>query len=211
VLDKDKYIKSLIMAGESQVLDFKYNISDSRKIAKTLSAFANTDGGKLLIGVRDNGSIAGIRSDEEIFMLEAASEVFTKPVIKLDIHEWQVDNKMVLEVDIIKSNTKPHFAQNDDDKWLAYIRHKDNNILANKILIKLWKREHEKKGTLVKYRKKEELLLKYLKEHDNITLSQVQKLLKLPRYIAENILVNLISIEVLKINIGEESFSYSLK
>ena len=199
------------MNGESQTLDFKYNINDSRKIAKTLVAFANTDGGKLLIGVRDNGSIAGIRSDEEIFMLEAASEVYTKPALKLNIAEWQVDDKMVLEVDIDKSNTRPHFAQNDNEKWLAYIRYKDNNILANKIMIKLWRREHEKKGTLIKYRKKEEILLKHLNENEEITLSQVQKLLKLPRYIAENILVNLISIEVLKINIGEDSFSYSLK
>lgn len=61
----DHYLKKLIARGENQQLDFKYCISDSRKIARTLSAFSNTDGGRLLIGVRDNGSIAGIRSDEE--------------------------------------------------------------------------------------------------------------------------------------------------
>ncbi|HCC70882.1 MAG TPA: ATP-binding protein, partial [Bacteroidales bacterium] len=44
-------LNKIIRHGESQVLDFKYCISDSRKIAKTLSAFANTDGGRLLIGV----------------------------------------------------------------------------------------------------------------------------------------------------------------
>lgn len=35
----------LIAQGEHQQQDFKYEISDARKIARTLSAFANTDGG----------------------------------------------------------------------------------------------------------------------------------------------------------------------
>jgi len=52
----ERYLKDLISGGEGQQLDFKYCISDSRKIARTLSAFANSGGGKLLIGVRDNGS-----------------------------------------------------------------------------------------------------------------------------------------------------------
>ena len=63
----------LIAQGEHQQQDFKYEISDARKIARTLSAFANTDGGRLLIGVKDNGKIAGVRSDEEIYMVEAAA------------------------------------------------------------------------------------------------------------------------------------------
>lgn len=64
------YIHALIAEGEHQQQDFKFEISDTRKIAKTLSAFANTDGGRLLIGVKDNGKIAGVRSDEEKYMIE---------------------------------------------------------------------------------------------------------------------------------------------
>ena len=44
-------IEELIAQGEHQQLDFKFEVSDSKKIARTLSAFANTDGGRLLIGV----------------------------------------------------------------------------------------------------------------------------------------------------------------
>jgi predicted HTH transcriptional regulator len=54
------YIKNLIKQGEHQQLDFKFEITDSKKIARSLVAFANTDGGKLLIGVKDNGAIAGV-------------------------------------------------------------------------------------------------------------------------------------------------------
>ncbi|WP_302323539.1 helix-turn-helix domain-containing protein, partial [Bacteroides caecimuris] len=53
LLTDTDYIHALIAEGEHQQQDFKFEISDARKIAKTLSAFANTDGGRLLIGVKD--------------------------------------------------------------------------------------------------------------------------------------------------------------
>ena len=73
LLTDTDYIHALIAEGEHQQQDFKFEISDARKIAKTLSAFANTDGGRLLIGVKDNGKIAGVRSEEEKYMIEAAT------------------------------------------------------------------------------------------------------------------------------------------
>ena len=72
-MKKPHHIKTLIAEGEHQQLDFKFEISDASKIARSLVAFANTDGGKLLIGVKDNGVIRGIRSDEEKYMLEKTS------------------------------------------------------------------------------------------------------------------------------------------
>jgi hypothetical protein len=74
----DHYIKSKILEGEHQQLDFKFEISDSRKIARTLVAFSNTDGGTLLIGVKDNGKIAGVRSEEEFYMVQLISTVSLK-------------------------------------------------------------------------------------------------------------------------------------
>ena len=48
------YVQQMIEEGE-QTQDFKMRIDDAAKIARTLVAFANTDGGRLLIGVKDNG------------------------------------------------------------------------------------------------------------------------------------------------------------
>ena len=53
------YLEELIAQGEHQHQDFKYKIQDAVKLAKSVSAFANTDGGRLLIGVRDDGHISG--------------------------------------------------------------------------------------------------------------------------------------------------------
>ena len=63
-------LQLLIDQGEHQQQDFKFEVSDSKKIARTLSAFANTDGGRLLIGVKDNGHISGIKSEEEYYMID---------------------------------------------------------------------------------------------------------------------------------------------
>ena len=73
------YIQNLIEEGEHVHQDFKYQISDARKIARSISAFANNDGGHLLIGVKDNGKIAGVQSDEEIYMIEQAASMYCKP------------------------------------------------------------------------------------------------------------------------------------
>ena len=59
-----------IRQGESQTREFKFRVDSQRKIAKTLVAFANTDGGTIFIGVKDNGVVAGVRGEEELYMIE---------------------------------------------------------------------------------------------------------------------------------------------
>ena len=61
-----------IEEGEHDRQDFKETISASRKLAKTLCAFANTRGGRLLVGVRDNGSLRHLDTEAEKQMLENA-------------------------------------------------------------------------------------------------------------------------------------------
>ena len=78
------HIQNLIAEGEHQMLDFKFEVSDSKKIARSLVAFANTDGGRLLIGVKDNGSISGIRSEEEKHMIQTAAQMFEACQTKVD-------------------------------------------------------------------------------------------------------------------------------
>ncbi len=119
-----QYIQNLIEEGEHQQLDFKYQVTDAKKIARTVSAFANTDGGRLLIGVKDNGRIAGIRSDEEYYMMESAAEIFCKPKVKFEAKSWNIRGKQVLEIIIQKkSSGEPVTAPDPDGNYKAYIRH----------------------------------------------------------------------------------------
>jgi predicted HTH transcriptional regulator len=206
----ERYLKKLISEGENQHLDFKFCISDSRKIARTLTAFANTEGGKLLIGVRDNGSIAGVRSDEEYYMIETASILFCKPEIPVSIKQHSADGKTILEVDVTKGDKKPYLSKGDDGKWRAYFRHGDQNLVANNVMLHLWRKNDRKKGVLIRFGKPENTLMEYLKMNGAITFSGFRKLAGIPSYRAEKIIVNLLLCNVLEMNISEKGFTYSL-
>jgi predicted HTH transcriptional regulator len=206
----DNYLKKLIAEGENQQLDFKYCVSDSRKIARTLSAFANSDGGRLLIGVRDNGSIAGIRSDEEIYMVDTAAHLFCRPEITYTIKQHVTGGKTIVEVVVIKGNKRPYQAKDENGKWLSYFRHKDQNLVANRVLLQVWRKEEKKSGVLVKFGKAENSLMDYLGKNGSVTLSKFRKITRISSYKAESILANLILFKVLIMNASEKGFSYEL-
>jgi predicted HTH transcriptional regulator len=206
----DNYLKKLIAEGENQQLDFKYCVSDSRKIARTLSAFANSDGGRILIGVRDNGSIAGIKSDEEIYMVDTAAQLFCRPEITFTIKQHVTEGKTIVEVVVIKGNKRPYQAKDENGKWLSYFRHHDQNLIANRVLLQVWRKEGKRSGVLVKFGKVENSLLDYLGKNGSITLSRFRKIARISSYKAEAILANLIIFKVLIMNASEKGFSYEL-
>ena len=206
-----KYLDELIAAGEHQTQDFKFAISDSRKIARTLAAFANTDGGRLLVGVKDNGHIVGIASDEEYYMIEAAANIYCKPTVKFETRIWKKDGKTVLEVIVSKSENKPHKAPFHTGEYKAFIRVNDKNILANTILLKVWARQKKEQGTFLKYSETESKLIEYLNKYDAITLSGFQRMMGIKRKIAEATLINLISMDILKMELDEMKCVYKLK
>jgi Putative DNA-binding domain len=57
-------LKSLIAGGESATVEFKARLPPQDVIAKTLVAFANTDGGVLVVGIADDGTIIGLSPEE---------------------------------------------------------------------------------------------------------------------------------------------------
>lgn len=206
-----RYIHNLIQQGEHQQLDFKFEISDSRKIARTLSAFSNTEGGKLLIGVKDNGAIAGVRSDEEFYMVEAAASMYSKPRIEFETKEWKINGKTVLEVNIPRRNDGPFYALDDDERWKAYIRVGDQNFLANTVLLKVWKRKRKARGSYVTFTETESFLMDYLEKNENITMNRFRQEAHIPKHIAEKVLVNLICMDILKLEITDKGAIYSLR
>jgi predicted HTH transcriptional regulator len=210
-LPHSHYIKNLIAKGEGQQLDFKYEVGNSPKIAKTLVAFANTDGGTLLIGVKDNGNIVGVASEEEIFMIELACDRYCNPPIKVELQTFEVEGKTVLEVYVPASKAKPHYAKDEHGKWLVYVRREDENLLANNVLIEVYKRKTKDKSTLIRYELPEKTLLDYLNINEEITFTDFCKLATIPPYIAERVLVNLVSIGMVKVHITSKGNFFALK
>jgi predicted HTH transcriptional regulator len=206
----DNYLKKLIAEGENQYLDFKYCVSDSRKIARTLTAFANSNGGRILIGVRDNGSIAGIKSDEEYYMVDTAVHLFCRPEIPYTVKQHTTGGKTILEVEVNKGDKRPYQAKDENGKWLTYFRNHDQNLVANRVLLQVWRKEKKRSGVMVKFGKAENSLMDYLGKNGSITLSRFRKIAGIPAYKAESILANLIIFKVLIMNSSEKGFSYEL-
>lgn len=206
----ERYLKKLIAEGENQKLDFKYCISDSRKISRTLSAFANTDGGVLLIGVRDNGSIAGVRSDEEYYMIETASKLFCRPEIPVSVKQHFHEGKTILEVKVDKGEKIPYEAKLEDGRWKAFFRQNDQNLEANGVLLQLWRKRERKTGIFIRFGKTENLLMEHLKQYGSITLSAFRKVAKIPAFRAEKIIVSFLLCDVLLMDASEKGFRYIL-
>lgn len=204
------YISKLIQQGEHQQQDFKYCISDSKKIARSLVAFANTDGGRLLVGVKDNGRIAGVRSDEEYYMVESAAKMYSKPAIEFTTRQHLVEGKTVLEVIVEPSAEKPHFARDDEGKWWAYFRKDDENRLANKIMIEVWKRKKSPEGILISFSDDEKCLLDYLETNEKISVSKYSRIAHLTYKKAEQVIINFCCLDILKDCFGDNRIDYCI-
>jgi hypothetical protein len=209
-MKKEHPIEALIAQGEGQQLDFKFEVSDSKKIARTLSAFANTDGGRLLIGVKDNGNIAGVRSEEEYYMIEAASAMYTRPNVPFSATRWEITGKTVLEIEIVPSPNKPHTAPDKDDKYKAYIRVNDENMLANEVLLFSWRKKERKDGLLLMLTQPVQKLLDYLEIHPYIHIRQFCRIAHINYAAARNILSDLIAINTLKYIIVNKHIVYAM-
>ncbi len=204
------YLHKLITEGEHQQQDFKYCINDSKKIAKSLVAFSNTDGGRLLIGVKDNGKIAGISSDEEFYMIESAAKIYSKPAIDFTTRQWKVEGKTVLEIGIEPGNKKPYYAKDENGKWLAYIRVDDENFLAHRIQIEAWRKQKSKKGICFTYSDDERVLIDYLHRNPSVSFSKYMRLAHIARKKAVEILSNFVVIDIIRIHTGAEGTVFSL-
>lgn len=134
------YIERLISEGEHEHQDFKFAISDARKIARSISAFANNDGGRLLVGVKDNGAVAGVRNEEDIYVIEQAAEMYCFPPQKFDVTAFKADEgKTVVRVTIDRCAERPVEVLEADGSRKAYYRVKDENIIAPPLMVRAWR------------------------------------------------------------------------
>ncbi len=209
-LTEIQYIQRLIAEGEHGHQDFKFEISDARKIARSLSAFANTDGGRLLVGVKDNGKIAGVRSEEEIYMIEAAATMYCRPQVALETQTYVVEGRTVLEVRIAEATDKPVCALDADNKAWAYIRIKDENILATPVHLQIWKRSVRPEGTLVAFTEREQRLLDTLRERGQLSLNQCSRLCRLHRQATCELLADFIRFGLVEPVFEGHQFYYKL-
>ena len=204
------YIQRLISEGEHQQQDFKYKVADAGKLAKSVSAFANTDGGRLLIGVRDDGHLSGVRSEEEIFMMQSAATEYCQPKATVTFETFKEEGRTIVVATVPESANKPIRALCDDGRWRAYIRVADENIVASPVHVRIWHDEQSPRGQLVNIGTAEQQLLDAMTGSGAMTLPQVVRRSGISRHKAVVTLARLIRLKLAECQLQDQKFVFFL-
>ena len=211
-MDDKHYLLSLIREGEHQQQDFKYRVADAAKLAKSVSAFANTDGGRLLIGVRDDGHLSGVRSEEEIFMMHQAAYKYCRPEASIKFDTYHVEGRTIVIATVPPSERKPVYAINEEGCQRAYIRIADENIVASPVHLAIWREQQSERGAMMTYTDSVRKLLQAMTtdEPQQFSLNQVVRRSRLPRPKVITLLARMIRFGVARWEYHEQQFLFCL-
>jgi len=205
-------LKKLVAQGEGATLEFKRKASHPEKIICEMVAFANTQGGTLLVGVSDDGTLAGLKfPDEEAFAIRSALKKYCRPGIPFKEQLIPLsENRFILSYEVFPSKRKPHYVVINKLMSEVFVRVADKSIKASREVEEIIRRRQHKKDIHFTYGEHEKMLMQYLSAHSFITLKHFMELSKLKRYYASRKLVLLVLANVLRVNPTEKGDEYSL-
>jgi predicted HTH transcriptional regulator len=203
-------LKKLVSRGESGSLEFKRKASYPDKIIREMIAFANARGGTLLVGISDDGALAGLKHPEgESHVIQQSLRKCQPrlPVIETFIPIGNA--RYVIQYYVAESQHKPHYFLDGETKE-AYIRVNDQSIRASREVREIAKRSQLKKDIRFHYGEHERFLMQYLDLNPAITLKEFMQVRGLKRIYASKKLVLLVLANVLQITPHEKGDLFSL-
>jgi predicted HTH transcriptional regulator len=209
----------IIEEGEGLKVEFKRKFTTHEKIAKEIIALANTRGGVILVGVDDDGSICGVRSEkEETELFKQAARDYCIPEVNFTAEYFEIDGNEVVVFSIPESPLRPHRIQDylpelDINSAHVYIRVNDKSVFASKEMIKIMQ-ANVKGKPLENYTvgKDEKITFNYLDEHERITVKELKEAANISARRASRTLIKLVRANLLFIHSkenGEDYFTYS--
>ncbi|HYI76226.1 MAG TPA: ATP-binding protein [Chryseolinea sp.] len=205
-------LKFLVSQGEGATLEFKRKATFPEKIIREMIAFANTKGGILLIGIGDDGSLAGLKYPEEELhvMTEALKKV--RPSLQYNITLVPIaQSRTVIQYEIPESKRKPHYLLDERKIKESFVRVDDKSIKASRELREIVKRGQRMKDIRFHFGEHEKFLMQYLDEKKAITLKEFIALSGLKRLYASRKLILLVLANVLKIIPHEKGDLYVVR
>jgi hypothetical protein len=100
-------LESVLAEAETEVLEFKEELDDVSDIAKEAVAFANHDGGAILLGVADNGSIQGLDAIDSAEERVAGILDKVDPAVTKNIEKATYEGNDILIVNILRTASVP--------------------------------------------------------------------------------------------------------
>jgi len=113
-----------IQQGEGKTLEFKQQLPKGEQLAKTLVAFANTSGGKLIIGVNDQRQVVGVKGDEFDLMDQIASMLYSQcqPTLLPNIYLETLEDKTLIVVQVHRGSQLPYHLKSHGRDEGVYVR-----------------------------------------------------------------------------------------
>lgn len=99
---------TLTNKGEDSFCEFKSARAHTDSLAKEIIAFSNTSGGKIYLGIEDNGEVTGINKKEWEERVVQISRNNIEPSIVPIIKVLNQEKKSILEITIEKGKNKPY-------------------------------------------------------------------------------------------------------
>jgi hypothetical protein len=204
-----KELLNHIREGEHETQDFKHRIGSQVKIAISLCAFANGEGGRLLVGVKDNGTVRGCDPEEEKHMIMGAAQLYCRPSPMLTFKIWNTTLGKVLECNISPVAAKPclWIAQGED---VAFVRCADENIRASGVRMGLWERQQNHAPAIWKGTKASVALLSFLHESGETDFFTIRKECALSSKETIEFLAELMYFGLISENWNGETYTYQL-
>ena len=185
------------------------NTDNFIELAQHMVAFANSEGGTLIIGIKKNNKIIGITPQLEKQKIAEIINKYIAPTISYSFYEIQEGYKMVLHVKVLKSVNKTIYFINGSKKEI-YLIINQKIIKANNILEKFYKFRELNKSIPDILSEEENTVLNLISLSFQISLNQAYKKTNLTRDTTEYILVRLLYRNLIKINLIENTFFISL-
>lgn len=204
---------ALLEAGEGITVEFKRRFSSPDKIVKEMIAFANTQGGTLLFGIDDDGSIVGVSSEkEEMEMIAHAAEFLSDPPLRYEASIISTHGRDIVCIRVPESDRKPHFlVEPGAEEPVAYIRVGEHSVQASREMVSVLRHRSGETGPVrLVVGEAERRLFTWFETHDRITVAEFARITNLSTRRASRLLVRLVRAGVLAIHTLEKSDYFTL-
>ncbi len=174
--------------------EWKERLPRPNSVARTLAAFANGVGGRLWVGIRDDGRVLGVGpSDGEIIAeLQRINADLLVPSVELHVERRQYLDRTLIEARVSASEARPVLAPGRDGIPTAFLRDDASTRKASRAIQRVWARDSPKLSLNPKAKR----VLAELKgrarfDQAGPTLPELAKLARLGRRAARRAIVEL--------------------